>query len=85
LFFGLLCAGLYEAILSQMFRSSAHGGGGGGEWVCAVCGKTSLFKNNIARHVEARHMTNASVVCTLCGRTSKTRDSLRKHVKNDHS
>jgi hypothetical protein len=71
-----------------MFRSppsAAAGTNGGGEWVCAVCGKASLFKRNIMHHVEARHMNNTSVVCTLCGRTLKTRDSLRTHVKAFHS
>ena len=71
---------LDEEILAKMFRS-----GVGGEWTCLECGKSSVFKKNIWNHIEARHMTNTSVVCTLCGRTLKTRESLRKHVKADHS
>jgi uncharacterized C2H2 Zn-finger protein len=55
-----------------------------GQWACSECGKTSTWKSDLTRHVEARHVVTDGVGCAQCHKIFKTRDSLRKHVKGAH-
>ena len=42
------------------------------------------FKNDIAKHVEAVHITHPGLVCDLCEKVLKTRDTLKSHMKSKH-
>merc|ERR1711974_276315 len=46
------------------------------KWKCTLCDQTSLYKTDVVRHIEAKHVTLPELVCNVCGKTSKTRDSL---------
>ena len=48
-------------------------------WQCDVCGQRIQRKNDIKRHIEAKHLIFPGVTCNLCERVYKTRNSLRKH------
>ena len=49
-------------------------------WECVVCGQRSVIRNDIKRHVEAKHLIFPGFSCSLCQRVYKTRNSLRMHV-----
>jgi len=53
-------------------------------WSCNDCGKFSRLKNDIAKHVEAVHITHPGLVCDLCEKVLKTRDTLKQHMKSQH-
>ena len=55
-----------------------------GGWSCNDCGKFSKLKNDIAKHVEANHITHPGLVCDLCEKVLKTRDTLKSHMKSKH-
>ena len=55
------------------------------KWKCTLCDQTSLYKTDVVRHIEAKHVTLPELVCNVCGKTSKTRDSLRKHLSRNHN
>jgi len=54
------------------------------KWCCLICGKIASFRIDIARHIEAKHVSLPELVCDICGTSSKTRDSLRRHVTKFH-
>ncbi|XP_023339258.1 protein tramtrack, beta isoform isoform X35 [Eurytemora carolleeae] len=68
---------LDEQILKKMYRDERVEGRS--PWVCIDCGKTSMLKKDVSRHIEAKHIHNIAFDCGLCGKIFKTRDSLRKH------
>jgi len=54
-------------------------------WQCSQCGKGSVFKNDIARHIEAAHLQNhPGIICDLCGEMVRTRNALRQHKNVKH-
>lgn len=53
-------------------------------WSCNDCGKFSRLKNDIAKHVEAVHITHPGLVCDHCEKVLKTRDTLKQHMKSQH-
>ena len=55
-----------------------------GGWSCNDCGKFSKLKNDIAKHVEANHITHPGLVCDMCEKVLKTRDTLKSHMKSKH-
>jgi len=65
---------LDDEILEKMYQTER-----GNPWTCAECGKMSMRKADIARHIEAKHIEGISFSCSICGKFFKTRDSLRKH------
>lgn len=68
-----------EQILSMMYQSENKG------WMCSVCGKESVNKNDTRRHIESAHIQNhPGYDCSYCGRNVKTRDALRKHISCHH-
>ena len=54
------------------------------KWTCSICGLTCQTKQNIARHIEARHVSLPKLLCPTCGKPSKTRHALRVHMKAIH-
>ena len=54
-------------------------------WHCAVCQKTSNYKTDITRHIEATHVEDhPGFGCELCGVTVKSRNALRQHKSAKH-
>jgi uncharacterized C2H2 Zn-finger protein len=54
-------------------------------WQCEQCDKSSVFKNDITRHIEAVHLQNhPGITCDLCGEIVKTRNALRQHKNSRH-
>jgi len=57
----------------------------GKQWFCAVCGKSSVDKAKISKHIEANHITgHPGNKCDLCDTVSKTRDALKQHKLAKH-
>ena len=54
-------------------------------WICRLCGQSRVNRLDIARHIEAKHVTLPILVCDICQQPSKTRDSLRRHVTKYHN
>ena len=49
------------------------------------CDKSSVFKNDITRHIEAVHLQNhPGIHCELCDEIVKTRNALRQHKNARH-
>lgn len=48
-------------------------------WRCSQCGKKSVGKTDITRHIEATHLDHPGFSCDLCGETVRTRNALRQH------
>ena len=57
--------------------------GEGGTVKCAECGHKGK-KQDVRRHIEAKHVTNTNVFCQLCGKVSATRNGLKRHMKKEH-
>ena len=54
-------------------------------WFCKSCGKASLIKQEMSRHIEAYHIENhPGVKCDICGMISKTRHALIVHTTRKH-
>jgi len=76
-------ADLDRLVAEHMTKVKDHSQGKQG-WSCNDCGKFSRLKNDIAKHVEAVHITHPGLVCDLCEKVLKTRDTLKQHMKNQH-
>nr|ACO10423.1 Broad-complex core protein isoform 6 [Caligus rogercresseyi] len=46
---------------------------------CLRCPYSSLNKDNLKKHIEARHFLTDGYTCDTCGRVFKTRETLAKH------
>ena len=75
-----LCFTALDYVIQEKIYKNALG-----DWTCTDCGKTSAWKTDLSRHVEARHVHTDGIVCSHCPKIFKTRDSLRKHVKGMHA
>ena len=53
------------------------------KWKCTVCGKISLNKKDIRRHVET-HINGVSHPCNLCGKVSRSSYALIIHTAKHH-
>ena len=53
-------------------------------WQCGLCGKSSINKFDINRHLEAQHVHQPPVLCDICHRSYKNKESLRKHAEKAH-
>ena len=53
-------------------------------WECIMCGKSSKYKNDITRHIEANHISSPGIKCEICDKISPTREALRQHNKIAH-
>ena len=51
--------------------------------VCKVCGKEGR-QNEIAQHIEAKHITGLTHTCDICGKKVKTKNALRLHKSTHH-
>ena len=54
-------------------------------WSCLICEHRSQEKNNVKRHIEARHVILPPLHCLVCNRKSKTSHSMRMHMKSAHN
>ena len=73
-------SGTIEAqILSMMHQTPLK------KWRCSVCGKGSMYKTDISRHVESVHITDhPGYECSFCGAICKSKNSLRQHMNTRH-
>ena len=53
-------------------------------FLCNICGKSSLTRLDVTRHIEAKHVILPEIYCPQCGKPSKNRNSLRVHIKSTH-
>ena len=53
----------------------------GTNYICLKCGKTSIHKNNLKNHIEAKHLITEGFNCQFCNGWFKTQDSFRKHIR----
>ncbi len=53
-------------------------------FTCRLCDKTNPNRTNIAKHIEAVHLTKKTFLCTFCGQSYTYRNSLISHVNFVH-
>ena len=70
-----------QSKLSTMMESINDGESN--KWRCTVCGKTTIYKNDIRRHVE-RHIDGVSHTCIICGKVCMTSNILGVHISRYH-
>ena len=71
--------------LDPFIDANCHKDESGGNWICSLCGQSTLKRLDISRHIEAKHVTLPNLLCDICQQPSKTRDSLRRHVTKYHN
>ena len=55
------------------------------KWKCNVCGRISKDKYNMRKHVERKHMDQASHSCQQCGSIFRSDGWLKMHKRKQHS
>ena len=56
------------------------------KWCCYVCGKESVSKSDISRHVESVHVVNhPGYKCSFCGTIVKSKNAFRMHIARNHN
>ena len=60
--------------------------GAGRLFKCQICGKTTVDRSNLKRHVENIHLPNSFIyTCNLCGETFGKKFQWNYHMKKQHS
>ena len=54
-------------------------------WICYLCSTTANQKQDIERHIEAKHCILPRLSCNICGKSSKNRQTLTKHMSYAHN
>ena len=54
-------------------------------WQCLMCEHSSQEKNNVKRHIEAKHVILPPLLCSVCNRKAKTSHAMRMHMKSVHN
>ena len=70
--------GLDELILQNMQKALT------GEWQCLQCSFTSLRRDLVKGHVEAKHIDSGGFGCPFCGKVCPTRKALSMHNLRRH-
>ena len=55
-----------------------------GRWTCKLCGKSTVNKIDVTRHIESTHVELPMLMCDLCHKYFKTKKSLRTHQIKFH-
>ena len=71
--------------LPQFLKENMHKDFENKKWACSICGFTTLNKVDVARHIEAKHVSLPELLCPTCGKPSKNRNALRVHMKVMHN
>ena len=50
------------------------------EYQCTGCEHRSKFKNNMQKHIEAKHMNHGPESCQFCEKLCASKQALQKHV-----
>lgn len=58
--------------------------GNGFEWMCKACGKTTLRRDNLKRHVQSMHLPSA-IRCGICKLISRSLQAFHTHMKRKHN
>ena len=66
-----------QEILSKMHKSE-------GLWICISCNWSSNNKQNVYKHVEAKHVTTNGYNCTLCHKFCQSLNALKLHESRYH-
>ena len=53
-------------------------------WRCLECGQEAKRKDNLAIHIEAKHLHNPGFVCPHCAKFCPSRNALNTHVSRKH-
>ena len=54
-------------------------------FTCSLCPYGSSHKSHVKRHIEMKHLPNATVFeCQTCGKTTKLKYDLKKHYMTKH-
>lgn len=57
---------------------------GGFWWRCLDCGHISRSKNDVAKHVEAKHIESEGFSCYYCGKFCPSKNALQSHISRMH-
>ena len=91
-FNGLICChnsisilGKGGALFSQYIEKIDQEGAGR-LFKCKICGKTTVDRSNLKRHVENIHLPNSFIyTCNLCGESFGKKFQWNYHMKKQHS
>ena len=53
-------------------------------WRCLECDYTSSRNQNVAEHVESKHVQHAGYFCELCNQTCTSKSAFRMHNQRKH-
>ena len=53
-------------------------------WTCSICNVPFINRKDVARHIEAKHVSLPELQCPICGKAYKTRHSMSIHLKKAH-
>ena len=54
------------------------------EYQCTACDHRSKFKNNMQKHIEAKHINHGPESCHYCEKQCASKQALQKHVSRYH-
>ena len=55
-----------------------------GSYLCLICGKRSMYKQNLKQHIEGAHTSCKPFECKICGKIFKQKNSLKRHIEAIH-
>ena len=70
------CDSMIEKLLDKFQGKAAY--------ECKVCGKQSLHKGDMRKHIEANHLEGVLVSCSKCEKTFRSRNSLAVPTSSVH-
>ena len=53
-------------------------------WRCIECGHSSKRKDNLAIHIESKHIATDGFNCEYCGKFCPSKNALQSHVSRYH-
>ena len=81
-FFSIVGADFFKEIdliiKSKIIQRNRH------EFACRDCGRVARVYNNLAKHVEDRHVEYGGITCTFCGKHCPSRNALATHHSRYH-
>ena len=56
-----------------------------GKFQCTVCGHQSNNKNNLQKHIDAKHIVQDPISCQYCEKLCPSQNALNSHISRYHN
>ena len=53
-------------------------------WNCVDCGQTSKRAQDLAKHIEAKHIDSPGYICDHCEKHCPSKNALTAHISRNH-